>query len=342
MQEAMNSYRRRVIPSSHVRRRAWQCAAALALHCALVPAYGQAFKPTRPIDFVTHTGPGGGNDVLARRIAAMTEQEKLLPVRLQVVNKPGGGSVTAMVYVSEKKGDPQTIAAFANTWLTAPMTSAESKVSWKDMTPIVRLVTEPAVIAVRQDSPYKTLKDFTEAARKNPGKLKQSGGSPMSRDGVMRHLLQKASGAQWAFISFPGGGERIAALLGGHVELMIVEPQEAGEHIRNGNMRVIAQVAERRLKAFADVPTIREAGFEIPNYAVFRGIVGPPAMPREAIAYYEDYFSRLVQTGSWKKYLEENFFDDGYMKSAEFGKFIDEFADRVRPLLTEAGVKVYR
>jgi putative tricarboxylic transport membrane protein len=330
------------ISVSSARGVAWKCAALLALHCALTPAYAQTFKPTRPIEFVVHTGPGGGNDVLARRIAAMTDQEKLLPVRLQVVNKPGGGSVTAMVYVSEKKGDPQMIAAFANTWLTAPMTSAEAKVSWKDMTPIVRLVTEPAVIAVRQDSPYKTLKDFTDAARKNPGKLKQSGGSPMSRDGVMRHLLQKASGAQWAFISFPGGGERIAALLGGHVELMIVEPQEAGEHIRNGNMRVIAQVAERRLQAFPDAPTVREAGFEVPNYAVFRGIVGPPAMPREAVAYYEDFFARLVQTASWKKYLEENFFDDGYQKSAEFAKFIDEFADRVRPLLTEAGVKVYR
>ena len=130
-------------------RTTWQCAALRRAVLLFAPAYGQAFKPTRPIEFVVHTGPGGGNDVLARRISAMAEQEKLLPVRMQVVNKPGGGSVTAMVYVAEKKGDPQTIAAFANTWLTAPMTSAEAKVSWKDMTPIVRLVTEPAVIAVK-------------------------------------------------------------------------------------------------------------------------------------------------------------------------------------------------
>jgi putative tricarboxylic transport membrane protein len=306
------------------------------------PSIAQVFKPSRPIDFVVHTGPGGGNDVLARRISLIAEQEKLLPVRLQVANKPGGGSVTAMNYVVEKKGDPLTIAAFANTWVTAPMTSAEAKVSWKDMTPIVRLVTEPAVIAVKADSPYKTLKDFIEAARKNPGKLKQSGGSPLSRDGVMRHLLQKAGGAQWAFISFPGGGERIAALLGGHVDLMIVEPQEAGEHIRNGNMRVIAQVAERRLKAYADVPTVREAGFDVPYYAVFRGIVGPPAMPRDAVAYYEDLFGRMVKTSAWRKYLDENFFEDAFQRSGEFGTFIDDFANRVRPLLTDVGVKVYK
>jgi putative tricarboxylic transport membrane protein len=315
---------------------------ASALTVAVPALHAQGFKPARPIEFVVHTGPGGGNDVLARRIASITEQEKLLPVRLQVVNKPGGGTLTAMGYVAEKKGEPLSIAAVANTWITAPMTSAEAKVTWKELTPIVRLVTEPAVIAVKADSPYKTLRDFIEAARKNPGKLKQSGGSPLSRDGVMRHLLQKATGAQWAFISFPGGGERIAALLGGHVELMIVEPQEAGEHIRNGNMRVIAQVAEQRLKAYPDVPTVREAGFDVPYYAVFRGIAGPPGMPREAVAYYEDFFARLVKTAAWRKYLDDNFFDDAFQRSSDFAKFIDEFAERVRPLLTDAGVKVHR
>jgi putative tricarboxylic transport membrane protein len=323
-------------------RRALAASCALALSLALGAEAHAQFKPTRPIEFVVHTGPGGGNDVLARRIANISDQEKLLPVRLQVANKPGGGSITGMSYVVEKKGEPHTIAAFANTWVTAPMTSAESKVSWKDLTPIARLVTEPAVVAVRADSPYKSLKDFIEAAKKNPGKLKQSGGSPMSRDGVVRAMLQKTTGAQWAFISFPGGGERMAALLGGHVELIIVEPQEAGEHIRNGTLRVIAQVAENRIKAFPTVPTIRESGFEIPYYAVFRGIVGPPGMPRDAVAYYEDYLARLVKTRAWQAYLEENFFDDAFQRSGDFSKFIDEFAERVRPILKEAGVKVHR
>src|SRR5688500_7687653 len=106
---------------------------AMAFVALAAPAGAQTFKPARPIEFVVHTGPGGGNDVLARRINVITDQEKLLPVRLQVVNKPGGGSVTAMAYVAEKKGDPHTIAAFANTWVTAPMTSAEAKVGTKDL-----------------------------------------------------------------------------------------------------------------------------------------------------------------------------------------------------------------
>ena len=84
---------------------------------AAQPALAQ-FKPTRPVEVVVHTGPGGGNDVLARAIANMVEKEKLLPVRMQVLNKPGGGGATAMAYMVEKKGETHTIALFANTWFT--------------------------------------------------------------------------------------------------------------------------------------------------------------------------------------------------------------------------------
>jgi putative tricarboxylic transport membrane protein len=150
------------------------------------------------------------------------------------------------------------------------------------------------------------------------------------------------TGANWAFISFPGGGERIAALLGGHVNMMVIEPQEAGEHIRAGNLRVIATVAEKRLPAFPDVPTIQEAGFRIPNVPQVRGIVAPPGIPQEAVAYWEDLFAKFVKTASWRKYLQDNMFEDGFLRSAELAKFGDEFSDSTRKILIEGGVKVAR
>jgi putative tricarboxylic transport membrane protein len=219
-------------------------------------AFAQAFKPTRPVELVVHTGPGGGSDVLGRALAVMAEREKLLPVRMLVVNKPGGNSAVAAAYLAEKRGDPNTIGLFTGVWLQTPLVSAEAKVTLRDLTPVARLVLEPAVIAVKADAPYKTLGEFIEAAKKNPGALKQSGGSNTSRDNVVRLLLQKTTGARWAFISFPGGGERIAALIGGHVDIMVIEPEEAGEHIRAGNMRVLAQISERRLPGFPAVPTL--------------------------------------------------------------------------------------
>lgn len=306
------------------------------------PAAAQGFKPSRPIEFVVHTGPGGGNDVLARAIATMVEKEGLLPVRMQVANKTGGGGLSAMAYLVEKKGDTHTIGLFANTYFTVPAMRAEAKVTMNDLTPIVRLVVEPAVIAVKSDAPYKTLQDFIDAAKANPGQLRQSGGSIGSRDWVMRQLLMKNTGANWAFISFPGAGERIAALLGGHVNIMVIEAQEAGEHIRAGNMRVLAQVADRRLPPFPNVPTLKEAGFDVPAYAVIRGVVAPPGVPPEVVAYWEDFFSKFVQTASWKKYLADNLFEDGFMKGAELATFMQQFPEQIRSILTDAGVKVAR
>ena len=316
------------------------CMALAALAVAAPPAY--AFKPTRPIEVVVHTGPGGGSDLLARAVATMIEKERLLPVRMQVVNKTGGGGAVAAAYLAEKAGEQNTIGFFTGVWLTGPLTSAEAKVTLRDLTPIARLVLEPALIAVKADAPYRTLGDFIAAAKERPGQLKQSGGSVTSRDNVVRQLLQKATGVRWAYISFPGGGERIAALLGGHVNMMVIEPAEAGEHIRAGNMRVLAQVSETRLAGFPDVPTLKEAGFDVPAVPQVRGVVAPPGIPAENVAYWEDVFRRLTRTASWRNFLADNQFEDGYQNAAELAKFYDEFTDRMRTILQEAGVKTVR
>jgi putative tricarboxylic transport membrane protein len=302
----------------------------------------QAFKPTRPVDAVVHTGPGGGADILARAISDMMEREKLLPQRLQVVNKSGGNSAVAMAYLAEKKGDTHTIGFFTGVWVTNPLTTVEAKTTIKDLTPIARLVLEPAVVAVKADSPYKNMRDFVAAAKKNPGQLKQSGGSVTGRDNLVRLVIQKATGANWVFVSFPSGGERISNLLGGHVEMMVIEPQEAGEHIRAGNMRVIAALTEKRLPSFPDVATLKEQGIDVPVIPQARGVVAPPGVSNDVVSYWEGVFDRFAKTESWKKYLEQNQFEDGYLKGPALNKFFDDLAVQMREVLKEAGAKVVR
>ena len=216
--------------------------------------------------------------MFARQLSTIIDQEKLAPVRVQVVNKPGGGSTTAAAYLVSKKGDPHAIACWVNIWLLDPLVQQAATNRLHDMSPIARLVVEPALVVVLADSPYKSLGQFIEAAKANPGKLRWSGGSITSRENTVRQLLMQKTGARWQFISFPSGGERLAALLGGHVEMMIVDPSEAGEQIRAGKFRAIAQVSDRRLPGFPDIPTIKEAGFDIPNVPQMRGIVGSPGM----------------------------------------------------------------
>ncbi len=316
---------------------------ALLFFSAFISGLANAqWKPTKPIDLVVHTGPGGGSDVLARSIAVMLEKEKLLPVRLQVVNKTGGNAAVAAAYLADKKGDTNTIGLITSVWIATPLTSSEAKVTLRDLTPIARLVLEPAVFAVRADSPFKTMRDFIEAARANPGKLKQSGGSLTSRDSIMRQALQQHTGTKWAFVSFQGGGERVAALLGGHVDMMIIEPQEAGEHIRAGKMRVLAQIAEKPLPNYPGVPTLKEAGYDVTVPPQIRAVVAPPGVPREVLAYWEDLFAKLHNTASWRKYVADNQLEEGFLIGPELPKSIDRIEDELRAQFKHAGVTTVR
>ncbi len=301
-----------------------------------------AFEPTKPVEVVVHTGPGGGSDIFARAIAEMIGKEKLVPHRLQVVNKSGGGSAVAMAYLAEKKGDTHTLGFFTGVWVTNPLTRAEAGVMVKELAPIARLVLEPAVVAVKADSPYRTMKEFVEAAKKNPGQLKQSGGSVTGRDNLVRLVIEKATGAKWVFVSFPGGGERIANLLGGHVQMMVMEPQEAGEHIKAGNLRVIAALTESRLESFPNVPTIKEQGIDIPIIPQARGILAPAGVGADVVKYWEGIFGRFAQSAAWKKYLSDNQLEDGFLTGNALNKFFDDLTVQMRDILKEAGVKVVR
>ena len=315
---------------------------AALIACMSSFSWAQGFQPTRPVEIVVHNAPGGGSDVLARYMNTLLDKNKLLPVRSIVNNRPGGGSATAMAYIAERKGEPHTIALYTSAWLVTPMLAQEVKVSIYDMTLIARLVMESSLVLVKADAPYKTLKDFIDAAKREPGRLKQAGGSVQTRGNFLRLTLEKSTGAQWSYISFPGGGERLAAILGGHVQLLIAEPQEVSEHLRRGSLRVIAQIAEKRLAAFPDVPTLSEAGFSVWSAPTVRGVVGPPGISRAAVAYWEEVFARLVKLPEWRKYLEENQFEDGFQRSDDTVKSTKEFEMRMRDVLKEAGLKVYR
>ncbi|CAH1650147.1 Putative tricarboxylic transport TctC [Hyphomicrobiales bacterium] len=298
------------------------------------------FTPKRPLEIAVHAGPGSGNDVFARALISVIDKNKLSPVRIQVANKPGGGSTTAAAYLASKAGNENTLGVFTNIWITDPLVSAEATNPLTSMTPVALVIREPGLIAVKADAPYKTLQDFIDAAKATPGKLSQSGGSVLARENVLRQLLMGVTGADWQFISFPSGGERLSALLGGHVNMMIVEPGEATSQVRSGAMRVIAAVADKRLPSFPDVPTLQEAGFNIPNLPQIRGIVAPPGTPKEVVAYYSDLIRKATETQEWKDYVVENGFEAAFTTPEETLKFITEYTAQLKGILEKAGIKL--
>ncbi len=309
---------------------------------AATPALAQ-FQPTKPIEIVAHGGPGSGNDGFARTLAALFEKEKLVNVRIQVSNKPGGGSTTASAYLAGKAGDTHTLGVFTNIWLTDPLVQQAAQVNlYKTLTPVARVVIEPGLFVVRADAPWKSLKEFLDAAKANPGKLKMSGGSITARENLVRQILMKQTGANYAFISFPSGSERMAALLGGHVNIMMIDPGEGIEQVRAGKLKVLAQLADSRIPAFKDVPTVKESGYDLPKIPQIRGVVAPPNMPADALAYYEGLFKRLSQSAGWKQYIANNYFEDGYLSAAESRKFLEAYEGDIRVQLQATGAKVVR
>lgn len=305
-------------------------------------ATAQAFKPTRPVELVVHTGPGGGSDVFARIVNNIFEQEQLLPVRANVVNRSGGGGAVAMSYVAEKKGDPHVIAFYTSVWLTAPLTTKEARVQFTELTPIANLIYDPSLIIVRSDSPYRTLNDFVEAAKKSPGKLLQAGSSVQAIGNLIRQVVQKQSGAMWTYVPMPGGSERITAILGGHAQILIGDPGEVKEQVQSRAMRVIAQMAERRLPAYPDVPTLQESGYTMPNIRTVRGVVAPPGLARDAVAYWEGVFDHLVKTDAWRKYLSESQSEDGYVKGDQLLQLAEESLAARREVFKDVGIKLVR
>lgn len=317
------------------------CLALTAAIAFASPAWAE-FKPTRPLELVVHSGPGGGNDILGRALIAAINDAKLSPVRIQINNKVGGGGASAAAYLAEKKGDPNVIGVFTSVWVTNPLAQAEAKVSMRDLTPISLLVLEPAVLVVRADSPFKTINDVIEAAKAKPGTLKQSGGSVLARDAVVRQVLMSKTGARWSFISFPSGGERISALLGGHVDMMVIEPAEAGELIRSGKLRALVQLTDERLDDFKDVPTLKEAGIDVPNVPQPRGILGPPDMAPDVLKYYEDLIEKASKSPGWQKFVKDNLLQPKVMNAKDTSAFLNEHEKEMRDILSGAGVKLVR
>lgn len=307
-------------------------AVALAVGCGRA---GAGSYPTKPIEVLSHTGAGSSSDVVARTIADIMEKEKILPQPMAVVNKEGGSGAVAFAYVADKKGDPYTLLIAPPVFLTTPYTQG-LKFSYKDFTPICNLFFEKTIFVVRADSPYKSLKDIIEAAKAKPNSLNQGGGSITAMDNYIRGIIQKATGAQWKYVSFTGSDSATTATLGGNVDFSSPNPSEALELIRAGKLRPLATT--RKIATLPDVPTLEELGFPFP-IKHFRGVVAPAGIPEDAKKTLIEAYGKAVKTERWKKYVTDIQVDEGFMTGDEFGKLLGEMNTILTELTDSLGLK---
>ena len=299
-----------------------------------------SWKPSKVVQLGNHGNPGTSADHLLRNMIEILKQEKIIPAELNIqqLYKPGGSSAVLQTYMTTQKGNDHFLAQWTTTWIGAAVSSPDLKVSLKDLTPIARLITEPAVIAVNSASPFKTIKDLVETAKAQPNKLRQIGGSVTSVDNIFRFLIMNATGAKWDYIPAAGGGERIAAILGGNADLYLAQINEVSEYVRAGKMRIISSLTDERQDEIPEVPTIKEAGINIPSLVTSRGIVAPPGISNQVLNYWVDAMSRLSKAARWRKFLKDNGLTEGFLQGGELRKFLDEQFETMHKIMTESGM----
>jgi putative tricarboxylic transport membrane protein len=330
------------ISASHIRIFIISILAVLVV--ASAPAFSEAasFVPTRPIEFVCFASPGGGSGIFAETVGSIMEKEKIVPVAMPRIFKPGGGFAVGMAYLAEKKGNPHFLGSTANPFILTPLVvtaSGKKTITHSDFTQLAILAFDEMAVVVKYDSPYKNLKELIASAKTKAKSVKFGGTNVGGTDSLLIASLAKAAGVEFNYIAFQGGGEVNAALLGGHIDAMSANPTEMLPQVEGKTMRMLAVASEKRLSgsSFKDLPTMKELGFNV-VFNTHRGITAPAGISPEAIAYYENAFKKLSESATFKKYIADNDMTPTYMNSVQATKYMNDFADYANGLLKDLGI----
>lgn len=318
-------------------RSALGLAVALVAGAAVLAGPG-AQAEIKKLDIIAPANPGGGWDQTARTLQALLQEEGLA-TGVQVQNIGGaGGTVGLAQFVTAKKRRGDTILVGGQVMQGAIITN-KSPVSLSDVTPLARLTGEYEIIVVPADSPIKSLSDLVEKLKADPGSVSWGGGSAGGTDHILAGLIAKAAGVDPAkvnYIAHSGGGEALAAILGGHVTAGVSGIQEFLPQIEAGKLRAIAVSSDERLSGI-DVPTLKEQGIDV-YFVNWRGLLAPPGIKEADFKALADMVSALVASEKWRAMLTERKWVNLYLPAAEFTEFLKQDQARIEAVLKDVGL----
>lgn len=231
--------------------------------------------PEKPVTLVCWSSAGSGHDLMARMIAKVGE--KYLGESIVVVNKQGGSGRVAMRYVLNQKPDGHVLLTNTRSMILR-FREASARLSIDDFRYIGRVVRDPFVIIVNEDSPFQTIDELIEHARNNPGEINIGGYSVQSVDESLVREMEATADIELNYIPYRGGKEPVVAVLGGHIDMAIANPSEMITSYEAGNLHVLAVATEERFPPFEDVPTLTERGYPVvPDY--WRGVMAAKGVP---------------------------------------------------------------
>lgn len=279
--------------------------------------------PTKPVELIVSAAAGGGTDNMAR---AFTEAaRKHFPQPIVVVNKPGAASSIGFTDVATAKPDGYKMGVITVNLAILPALNL-TKVTVEDYIFIARLNNDPSAITVRADAPWKTIEEFLEAARQNPGKYQVGNAGVGDAWHVAALALEDKTKTRFNHVPFLGGNPAVMSLLGGHVDAVTVSPGEVAQHVAAGKLRLLAVMADQRMPGlFAQVPTFKERGVDL-TVGAWRGLVVPKGTPPAVVNTLKDMARKAGTEASFKDTLERTNLGYSYAEGDVFLKQI--LADR--------------
>ena len=269
-------------------------------------ALAQGRYPTRPIEVVVPFAPGGGTDNLMRSIVAIIDENKWSPVPINVVNRAGGSGVVGYTYLLGKKGDPHVIAGGTPGVVSLKVEGRLPAGHRDGMTVLMIMAMDELMLSVRSESKFHTIDEFVKAAKERPGQLTVAGTGTNTEDHIFTYLLEQAAGIKLKYVPFQSGGECTTALMGGHVDAGVMNPNEIIAQVEAKKARNLAVAAKKRMPDAPDVPTFAEKGYEF-YWEQMRGVVGTANMPPEAVKWWVDTLRKVAASKRWQEqYIKRN------------------------------------
>ncbi len=286
-------------------------------------ALAQPKYPTKNIEVVVPFAPGGGTDNLMRMITGIMDENKWSPVALNVNNKAGGSGTVGYAYLITKKGDSHVVAGATPMVVSGKLQGRLSGNHRDAMTMLMIVAIDELMLTVRSESPFKTIEDFVNAGRAKPGVLTVGGTGIHNEDHIFTHLMEQAAKIKVKYVPFNSGGEVTAALMGGHIDAGVMNPNEIAAQVEAGKAKNLAVAAHKRLPDAADVPTFAEKG-HVFYWEQMRGVAGPANMTPEAVAWWQDTLKKVTQTKKWQdEYIKRNLLTPTAWVGEEANKYLD-------------------
>jgi len=312
----------------------------LACVAGLAAAQPGGWKPSKTVELVVGSAPGGSPDIMARVVQTIFQNSGLVP-NSAVVNKPGAANTIGWAYMNQHTGDAHYIATISPA-LIGNRLMGTSPLNYTHFTPLNIIAREFVVITVRGDSPIKTLADLTAQMKKDSQSLSWAFATARgNHNHIVMSMYLKSIGidpSKVKTVIYPGGGPALTAMLGGHVDVYVASPRSMYHLHKEGRARILGISAEKRQPGpLAEFPTLKEQGSDSVFYT-WRGFMGVKNLKPAEIAYWDATFEKLAKSPEWLKETEKQFWNPNYLLSAAFAKQLDLEETQTRTILANLGL----